>query len=164
LQELDRFVLLGALGFFGDGKMMKGDPELRSDRFEVGVVADDKGNVRCEFPGPLSEQQVIQAVIVLGYENRRSRSLLAVGESPAHSEAIGDFTNGGFETGPVGAQLGEVELDALKKLAGNRVGVLVGVEDVRTMTIEHLRERSDKAFSIGAANEKSGGLFHGASF
>jgi hypothetical protein len=61
-------------------------------------------------------------------------------------------------------QLREVELDALEELAGNRVRVLVGVEDVRTVAVKHLRERSDEALSVGAANEKCGGLVHGATF
>jgi hypothetical protein len=57
-------------------------------------------------------------------------------------------------------QLREIELDALEKLAGHRVGMLVGVDDVGAVAIEKLRKRSDEAFAIGAADEQGCGLFH----
>ena len=57
-------------------------------------------------------------------------------------------------------KLGEIELDALEELAGHRVGVLVGVEDVGAVPIEDLRKRGDEAFAIRAADEQGCGLFH----
>jgi hypothetical protein len=112
--------------------MVKRDPELRGDRFEIRVVANDEWDVGRELSGPLPQEQIVQAVVILRDEDRHSRSPLAVRESPAHSETVGDFPNGRLEAGPVGMQLREVELDALEKLAGNWVRVLVSVEDVRT--------------------------------
>lgn len=57
-------------------------------------------------------------------------------------------------------KLGKVEPNALEELARDRIGVLIGVEYVRPMPIQDLRERSDEAFSIGTADEKCCGLFH----
>jgi hypothetical protein len=36
-------------------------------------------------------------------------------------------------------KLGEIELDALEELTGDRIGVLVGIEDVRAVPVEQLR-------------------------
>ncbi len=47
-------------------------------------------------------------------------------------------------------ELGEVEADALEELAGHRVGVLVGVEDVGAVSVQQLRERRDDAPLVGA--------------
>jgi hypothetical protein len=57
-------------------------------------------------------------------------------------------------------EFGEVESDALEELSRNRVGVLVGVEDVGAVPVQELRERGDEAFSIRAADEQGSGLFH----
>jgi len=57
-------------------------------------------------------------------------------------------------------ELRHVELDALEELASNRVGVLIGIEDVGAVAVEELRKGSDEAFAIGAADEKGCSLFH----
>jgi len=41
---------------------------------------------------------------------------------------------------------------------------LVGVEDVRTVPVEDLRERGDEAFAVGAGDEKCGGFVHAGVF
>ena len=70
-----------------------------------------------------------------------------------------------LERGAVGAQLGEVEADALEEDAGARVGVLVGVEDVGAVAVEQLRERRDDAALVRARDQQRGGagrIGHGA--
>jgi hypothetical protein len=57
-------------------------------------------------------------------------------------------------------KLGEIELDALEELAGHRIGMLVGIEDVGAVPIENLRKGGDEAFAIGATDEQGCGLFH----
>jgi len=88
----------------------------------------------------------------------------AIRDAPVHREACCDLRDGGLQTGAVGVQLGEIELDALEKLTRNRVGMLVGVEDVGAVPIENLRERGDEAFAVGAADEQGCGLVHNQVF
>ena len=61
-----------------------------------------------------------------------------------------------LERGAVGVDLREVEADALEELAGHRVGVLVGVEDVGAVAVEQLRERRDDAPLVGTRDEQRG--------
>jgi hypothetical protein len=61
-------------------------------------------------------------------------------------------------------QLRHVELDALKELAGDRVGMLVRVENVGAVPIEDLRKGGDEAFAVGAGDEQGCGLFHDSVF
>ena len=88
----------------------------------------------------------------------------AIGDAPAHRETSSDLRDGGFEARSVGVQLGKIELDALKELPRHRVGVLIGIQDVGTVPVEELCERSDEAFAIGAADEQCGGLLHNQVF
>ena len=56
----------------------------------------------------------------------------------------------------------EVEADALEELAGHRVGVLVRVEDVRAVPVQHLRERCHDAAPVRAAHQQDGRLLRRA--
>ena len=85
---------------------------------------------------------------------------MAVREAPVHREAGCDLGNRCLQARAVRVKLGEIEFDALEELAGHRVGMLVGVEDVGAVPIENLRKRGDEAFAIRAADEQGCGLFH----
>ncbi len=52
--------------------------------------------------------------------------------------------------------LREVDADALEELTGQRVGVLIGVEDVGAVSVEELRERSHDAPLIGTRDQQRG--------
>ena len=61
----------------------------------------------------------------------------------------------------VGVQLAQVEADALEELPGDRIGVLIGVEDVGAVAVEQLRERRDEPFAIRARDEQGRGFVRG---
>jgi hypothetical protein len=64
----------------------------------------------------------------------------------------------------IGLEVGQIEAQTLEKHAERHVGVLVGIENVRAVPIEHLRERGDDAASVGTGDEQCcelGGSRHG---
>ena len=88
------------------------------------------------------------------HEQRDPLLLLRVDEAVAHAEALGDLGDGALERVLVGLELGQIEANALEEHRNGAVGVLVGVEDVRPVPVEHLRERGDDATTVGARDEE----------
>jgi hypothetical protein len=143
---------------------MKWDLELLGYGLEVGVVADDQSELGGQLTGPLPQQQVEQAMVVLRNEDRGPRVVESIRDAPVHREAIRDLRNRRLQASAIGVQLRHVELDALEELARYRIGVLIRVEDVGAVPIQDLGQRGDQAFAIGAADEQGGGLFHNSVF
>ena len=106
----------------------------------------------------------MQAVVVLGDEEGGVLLRLGVAQRAGHREATSDVGDGGLDGDAVGAQVGQVDPDALEELAALGVGVLVGGEDVGAVSVEDLSERGDDALLIGAGDEEGQErLCHGAS-
>jgi hypothetical protein len=141
--------------------MVKRDVELPRDRLEVLVIADDERNVGGELAGPLPQQQVVQTVVVLRDENSGSVAMRAVAQPPFHRKALCHLADSRLEAPPIRVKLRHVELDALKELAGHRVGVLVRIEDVGAVSIQDLRKRGDEASAVGTTDEEGSGILHG---
>jgi hypothetical protein len=100
-------------------------------------------------------------VIVFRHEDRSLVTVGSIAKTPAHREAIGNFADCSLEASPIRSEIRHVEFDALKKLLRHGVGMLVRVEDVRTVAVKHLRQRGDEAFAVRTANEKGGSILHG---
>src|SRR5690606_6373965 len=83
-------------------------------------------------------------------------------EAERHPEPPRHLAKRPLERQPVGVQLALVEADTLEELRGNRIGVLIRVEDVGAVAVEHLREGRDDALAIGARDEEGRGLTHGS--
>ena len=101
----------------------------------------------------MPEQEVVQAVVVARNEQRHALSVARVGESIAHREAPGDLGNRALERQAIRLQLRQIEAQALKEHPQDGVRVLIGVEDVRTVAVEHLRQSSHDAAAIRARDE-----------
>ena len=98
----------------------------------------------------MAQQQLIETVVGARDEDRHALDVTSVAELPAHVEALGQPSHGGFETDPIGLQALEVEVNALEEGARLDVGVLVRVEDVGSMAVEELRKSRHQAHAIGA--------------
>ena len=69
-----------ALGFFGDGEMAKVDAELFRDRFEIRVIAHDERDLARKLSRAMPEHEIVEAVVVLGDEDRHAWRLGRIGE------------------------------------------------------------------------------------
>ena len=118
------------------------------------MIGDDERDLAVELAGPGAPQQVLQAVVVLRDEDRHTLRAHGILESRMHLEALAHLADGSLQRLPVGMELAEVESDALEELPGLGIGVLVGVEDVRPVAVERLRQRGDDATAIGARDEQ----------
>ena len=103
-------------------------------------------------------------MVVLRHEDRGAIAVIAIAKAPAHRKPLGHFTDGGLQAASIGVELRHVELDALEELPGHRVGVLVGVENIRTVSVQDLSKRRDESPSVGAADEECSGFFQGLVF
>ena len=136
---------------------MEVETELLGHRLQDPVVADHQGDFAVELAGAVAQQEVVEAVLEPRDEDRHSFAPLGVGQPPAHVETLGDLVDGALEGGPIGVHLGAVEADALEELAGYGIAVLVGVEDVGAVTVEHLGQRCDQPPTIRAGDQQDGG-------
>ena len=124
------------------------------DRSEVFVVADDQRDLALELACAAAQQEVVHAVVVLADHHRQSLPAVRVGEPEAHREALGDLGEAALQGHAVGAQLGQVDADALEELPRDEVRVLIGVEDIDAMPVEQLGEAGHQPFAVGARHEQ----------
>ena len=97
-------------------------------------------------------------MIVARNEQRHALLARPVTELVTHAETFGDLGDGALERAAVGLKVREVEMHALKKLRRQGVGVLVGIEDIRAMAVQNLRQGGDDAAPIGAGDQQRGAL------
>ena len=133
---------------------MERHAELRGDRREVGVVRHDQRDLARELAGAVAEQEVVQAVVVARHEDRDALHVGRVRDPVGHREARGDLAEAVLERDPIGRHRRQIEADALEEHLRDRIGVLIGVEDVGAVAVQHLRQRRDDALAIGAAHQQ----------
>ena len=120
------------------------------------MVADDQRDLAVELARAMSQQQVVEAVVVLRDEQRQALVLRAIGDAPVELEALRGFGDGPLQADPVGVELAQVDADPLEELPLGLVGVLVRVEDVGPVAVEQLGQPRHDAAAIGAADEQRG--------
>ncbi len=158
--ELGFFLCAARLG--RDGEDVIGDAELTGHRLEVGVVADDRGDLAAELARPMPEQQVVEAMVVLRDEEGDAPDLAVVREAVGHTETLRHLRDAARQGHAIGVELPRVEPDSLEELPRVDVGVLIGVEDVGAVPVEQLREgRDDPALVAAGDEQRRGGVLCG---
>jgi hypothetical protein len=147
-------LLLRSLG--GDREELETMPKC-SAIGQTRMIAHDQGDLAAELAGAVAEQEVVEAMVVARDEDRDPLDVLLVVELPAHLEAVGDLADRRLEREPVGVHLGAIERDPLEELAGDGIGVLIRVEDVRPVSVEELRQSRDEPRRSGPREERRGG-------
>jgi hypothetical protein len=132
--------------------------EIPRHGFELRVVGDHERNVAGELPPAVTEHQIVQAVIVAGDEDGDPLGLLRVEQPVLHLEALTHLGDGARKRAAIAHQPGKIETNALEEHPRDRVRVLVGIQDVRAMAVEDLRERRHDTPPIGARDEQRGEL------
>src|SRR5262249_17632603 len=92
--ELGLALLLLGLVLLRDRDVDELHAELRRDVLEIRVVADHERDVAIELAGPMAQQEVVEAVVVARYEDRRALPAPRVEEPILHREALRDLTDG----------------------------------------------------------------------
>jgi hypothetical protein len=109
------------------------------------MVADDNGYVAGQLLGPLSDEQVKQAVVHFADQDGHALFLGGVGHPPIHAVASCQVGDGCFKHGCVAGADGQpavVKHDALEEpgaLVNILVCELVGLEDVAVESKQQLR-------------------------
>src|SRR5262249_6849746 len=75
-----------------------------------------------------------------------------------HGGGVAGLADRALEREAVGEQPLAVEVDALEEEPRLAVRVLVGLEDVGAVAVEHLRERGDDPAAVGARDEQGRGV------
>jgi uncharacterized protein len=138
----------------GEGEMLEGAAKTCGEGLKVLVVAHHQGDIGSKFAFSLTKQDIVEAVIVLGYEDGHPVALVFRAEFPSHPESVGDFADALLQGDAVGPKIGEVETNALEENVFDGVGVLVAVENVGPVSVENLGQRGDDAPLVGAADQE----------
>ena len=91
------------------------------------VVADDEGDVAAQLSDGVAVEQVQQAMLVLGNENRGGGPGHRIGQPPLHLKAVGQGLEALAERRVVQREIRQVPLDAHEEQAQIVVLVLIGV-------------------------------------
>ncbi len=127
------------------------------------VVADDEREIAVQLSGLVAVEQVGEAVEIVGDKDGDVLGRGGEGESPVHSELLGQGREGGVEVRFIAIGVVGGELDAHEEEAKLDVLVLVGVEDVGVVLLnQEVGDGGDETFAVGAVDEKNGGLGHGS--
>ena len=115
-----------------------------------------------QLAGAMPPEQIHQAVLVARDEDRDALPLGRVGELPAHARSA-SATSPMPRSRLTRSVCSSVRSKRMrwKNWPGDGVGVLVGVEDVRAVAVQHLGERRHDAAPVGAAHQQDGGLLLG---
>ena len=147
-----------AFRVLGDGEDAELDPEVLRDRLDIGMIADDEGDLTAEFARPVTQQKIVETMVLLGAEDRHLLHVSRIGDPPVHVHALRDFCDGILESGAVYQRIARVEVDALEEKFGVRIRMLVGIEEVGPVAVENLGQGGDEATPIGTGDEKRGGF------
>jgi hypothetical protein len=110
----------------------------------------------------MAVEQVGQAVEIVGDEDGDVAGRSGEGEAPVHLELLGERGEGGAEVRFIAMGVVGGELDTHEEEAELDVLMLVGIEDVRVALLhEKVGDGGDETFTVGAVDEKNGGLGHG---
>ena len=109
----------------------------------------------------MAVEQVHQAVVVFGNEERDADRVVGAFEPPAHLEAIRERLEAARELGEIEVEPGQIPLHAHEEEPALGVLMLVGVEDVRLVPVEELADCGNDPLAVRAGDEQHGGVLQG---
>lgn len=142
--------LLG-LGVLGHGEVVEGDVVGLGERFEVGVVGDDQGNVDGELARLLPEEEVVEAVADFGHHDEDLGLLRHGTQRVVHLHGGGERVE--FR-GEMGRGLGWTKVHSHEELLRVAVTELLEVQDVQAVLGEDARYGVDDAWFVRAGERE----------
>jgi hypothetical protein len=132
--KVEYVVLVVSAVFFAHREVEIRDAIHLSKRFEVMVVADDEGDVHCQFATFPTPEQVGKTMIELGDKDTSAFALSRVVNAPLHVECFSDGTKCLRKVWWTQREAILGEADAHKEGAVVMVcGVLVGLDNITLM-------------------------------
>ncbi len=147
---------------WADGDVMEGHAEMFDGLAQIGMVADDHGDVGFEitaFPAP---EEFHERVVDLGTEDDHLFWLPDRAEGPVHDESVGDFVGEFFAEGVEArvVETGQEKFVAHEESATFGVGgMLVRVDDIGVLLVQKTTGCGDDTGLVGAGDEQSDGAF-----
>jgi len=152
VQQLELAPLGRRLGVPGHRNVLERDAERDHVRPEVGVVGDDQDRPDRQFAPALPPQQVEEAVVLTGHEERHPGGDGGVAQAELRAERARHLVGEpALDLGQPGGHAGQVELGAQKELTAGRTGrVLVGLHDVGAVAMQERGDTGDDARPVRA--------------
>jgi hypothetical protein len=140
--------------------VLEGDVEASDVAREVGVVGDHLPDLHVELAAPPAPEQIEQAVVLAGDQQRHALRPRGVVEAPFHREALSDLR---VEAAPqlVERSRQAAHVEDLTQEEGAALGVgrvLVGLVDVGALRVQEARHGGDDAGAVGAAHHQTRGV------
>ena len=134
LDEIKDALLVHFARILCDGKMVVRYVIHTSERLQLLMIADNKGNIHRQFAALPAPQQIDQAMIELGDKYPCSLALARVRQAPFHAKALSDGTKCACKLWWLEGKPGLVEIDTHEEgtifLIG---GVLIGLQNISMM-------------------------------
>lgn len=153
-QSPDLLLLFLLLSLF-DRKVIVRNAELVCDVLEIGMVADDQGNVAPQVAFVLSTQQVEETMAGLGYQDGDPIAIIGEMALPSQMQFVGELGEFILEFLSCGLQIGLVEFDPHVIAFGPGIGVLLAMEDIVAPGVEIPGDGGQQAFSIVTLDEEN---------
>jgi hypothetical protein len=135
------------------GHDVKIQPIVLGGTGDVRVVADYDWNIAAEFARAIAQQQIDQAMVLLGDEKRDAFLFRTEDKMILHGKTLRDLIDRPLQRQSISRELTEVTANSLKELASFAIRVLVRIQYVRPMPGKHLRQRRHDTTPIGTRNE-----------
>lgn len=155
----------GDLTAFGFGlATLAGLNMVERDAVEIGegpcpgMIADNQGDLAGQFAGLVAVQQVGVAVKILRNEYRHAYDGGGKFQTPVHAQSRRDRLKMRAES--IDGETFERPFHPHEKQAGLMVLMLIGMNDVGPMFIEHARNRCYQTFTVRAIDQQDGGVIH----
>jgi hypothetical protein len=126
----------------------------------VRVIADDERHLAIELASVPAVEQIGQAVVELGDEDRHARLDAGELQLPAHVVLGGHRREGLREAVQPQIEARQVPLHPHQEQPRLAVLVLVGMQDVGVVPVEKIGDGGDQTLAVGAGDEEDGGVAH----
>jgi hypothetical protein len=153
-QEIQDPRFLLGLRLPGDRQVVEGDAVVFHPRGEVRVVGDDQRYLGVELPCVPAPEEVCQAVVVAGDEDRHALRGVGVADAPVHAVAAREGAESAGKLVAGQAEALALDLQAHKERASVS-HVLVGGEDVAIVHGDKRGEGGDQALPVAAGDGKA---------
>src|SRR5262249_3635541 len=124
------------------------------------MVRDYARNLARQLPTLMPIQQINQAMVVFGHQNRHTLPHIRPRQSPLHREFLRDVIELSVEVTEWKIEPGWVELDTHKKCVRVVIAMLIRMQNVPTMLGDESRNRRNNPLAIRAAEKEYGRILH----
>jgi hypothetical protein len=131
-----------------NGDVVVIDTEGAGHRFQVGVIADDQGDLGGQFSRPLPPDQIQKAVALLAGPQRNATASVGKMQFPVGLDPTGNTRKGGDNFPSLQLEALQVPLDAAQEQSCLGIRMVIGVNDVAAVAVDEAGELGYQTFLI----------------